>query len=216
MVNLSCVDVSLPGPSPAARQTPCEPNRMDLRSDRVSAEERALSMGQVPRIVWFTGLSGAGKSTISNLVDRHLTSLGKHCCLLDGDDVRTGLCKDLGFSHADRTENIRRVSEVARLMAGAGLIVLVAFISPYRADRAMARALVSREKFIEVYVDAPLALVEKRDVKGLYRLARSGKLKGLTGVDAPYEPPQNPEVHIDVARESAENAAHRIVQAVLG
>lgn len=182
---------------------------------RVTAEQRATSLGQRPRVVWFTGLSGAGKSTISNLVDRQLTDLGRHCCLLDGDDVRTGLCSDLGFSHADRTENIRRVSEVARLMVGAGLIVLVAFISPYRADRARARSLVGDDQFIEVYVDAPLELVEQRDVKGLYRRARSGRLPGFTGIDSPYEAPERPEIHVDTTTVSAEAAAQRIVDALL-
>ena len=143
-------------------------------------------------MLWFTGLSGAGKSTIANLVEKRLHALGRHTYLLDGDNVRHGLNQDLGFTEADRVENIRRVAEVAQLMVDAGLIVLVSFISPFRAERQMARELMAPGEFIEVFVDTPLAEAEKRDVKGLYRKARAGELKNFTGIDSPYEPPDSP------------------------
>jgi bifunctional enzyme CysN/CysC len=172
---------------------------------------RAASMGQTPRVVWLTGLSGAGKSTIANLVEKRLASLGRHTYLLDGDNVRHGLNKDLGFTDQDRVENIRRVAEVARLMVDAGLIVLVAFISPFRAERRMARELFATNEFVEVFVDTPLPVAEARDVKGLYRKARSGQLANFTGIDSPYEPPENPEIRIDTTQLSAEEAALAIV-----
>lgn len=177
----------------------------------VDRHAHAALKHQVPRIVWFTGLSGAGKSTVANLVEKRLHALGHHTYLLDGDNVRHGLNKDLGFSEADRVENIRRVAEVSRLMLDAGLIVLVSFISPFRSERAMARALVSEGEFIEVFVDTPLAVAEERDPKGLYRKARRGELKNFTGIDSPYEPPEQPELRIDTTAETAEQAAERIV-----
>ncbi|MCO5397401.1 sulfate adenylyltransferase subunit CysN [Ralstonia soli] len=177
----------------------------------VDRHAHAALKHQVPRIVWFTGLSGAGKSTVANLVEKRLHALGHHTYLLDGDNVRHGLNKDLGFSEADRVENIRRVAEVSRLMLDAGLIVLVSFISPFRSEREMARALVSEGEFIEVFVDTPLAVAEERDPKGLYRKARRGELKNFTGIDSPYEPPEQPELRIDTTAETAEQAAERIV-----
>jgi len=162
-------------------------------------------------VVWFTGLSGAGKSTIANLVEKKLHALGRHTYLLDGDNVRHGLNKDLGFTEADRVENIRRVAEVARLMVDAGLIVLVSFISPFRAERRMARELVAAGEFYEVFVDTPLSLAEQRDPKGLYKKARRGDLKNFTGIDSPYERPENPEIRIDTAAMSPEDAAEHIV-----
>jgi bifunctional enzyme CysN/CysC len=164
-----------------------------------------------PCIVWFTGLSGSGKSTIANLLEKKLHTLGRHTYLLDGDNVRHGLNKDLGFTEADRVENIRRVAEVARLMVDAGLIVLVSFISPFRAERRMARALVPRGEFCEVFVDTPLSVAEQRDPKGLYRKARKGDLKNFTGIDSPYEPPEQPEIRIDTLSTTAETAAERIL-----
>jgi bifunctional enzyme CysN/CysC len=149
----------------------------------------ALKMQQ-PAVLWFTGLSGSGKSTIANLVEKKLHALGKHTFLLDGDNVRHGLNKDLGFTDADRIENIRRVGEVAKLMTDAGLIVLTAFISPFRAERELVRGLLPAGEFIEVFIDTPLAEAEKRDVKGLYKKARSGELKNFTGIDSPYERPK--------------------------
>ncbi|SCB20796.1 sulfate adenylyltransferase subunit CysN [Cupriavidus alkaliphilus] len=177
----------------------------------VDRRAHAALKHQSPRIVWFTGLSGAGKSTIANLVEKRLHALGHHTYLLDGDNVRHGLNKDLGFSEADRIENIRRVAEVARLMLDAGLIVLVSFISPFRSEREMARALAGDGEFIEVFIDTPLAVAEQRDPKGLYRKARRGELKNFTGIDSPYEPPEHPEIRIDTTGDTAEQAAERIV-----
>ena len=177
----------------------------------VNKQSRAAHKRQTPRVLWLTGLSGAGKSTIANLVEKRLHSLGMHTYLLDGDNVRHGLNRDLGFSDADRVENIRRIAEVSRLMVDAGLIVLVAFISPFRAERAMARSLFDSGEFVEIFVDTPLAEAERRDPKGLYKKARAQKLKNFTGIDSPYEPPDSPELRIDTTSLSAEEAAQRIV-----
>jgi bifunctional enzyme CysN/CysC len=182
----------------------------------VSKTSRAAAKGQKPAILWFTGLSGAGKSTIANLVEKRLLAEGRHTYLLDGDNVRHGLNKDLGFTDADRVENIRRVGEVAALMADAGLIVLVSFISPFRAERELARGLAAPGEFFEVFVDTPLADAEARDVKGLYAKARAGELKHFTGIDSPYEPPETPEFRIDTTRTSPEEAAERIVARLIG
>ncbi len=180
----------------------------------VTRESRAQAKGQKPAVLWFTGLSGAGKSTIANLVEKRLLAEGKHTYLLDGDNVRHGLNRDLGFTEADRVENIRRVGEVARLMADAGLIVLVSFISPYRAERDMARALLAEGEFFEIHVATPLAVAEARDVKGLYAKARAGQLKNFTGIDSPYEPPLAAEIVIDTTKLRPEEAADRIVEAL--
>ncbi|WP_330114313.1 sulfate adenylyltransferase subunit CysN [Pseudomonas sp. JS3066] len=181
----------------------------------VNGPARAALKGQTPRILWFTGLSGAGKSTIANLVERRLHALGRHTYLLDGDNVRHGLNRDLGFSEADRVENIRRVGEVARLMLDAGLFTLVSFISPFRAERELARGLAGEGAFLEIFIDASLELAESRDPKGLYQKARRGELKNFTGIDSPYEPPLAPDIRIDTASESAEAAAERIVEYLL-
>ncbi|MEM9169320.1 MAG: sulfate adenylyltransferase subunit CysN [Pseudomonadota bacterium] len=173
--------------------------------------ERAGQKLQKPAVLWFTGLSGAGKSTIANLVEKRLFDLGRHTYTLDGDNVRHGLNNDLGFKDADRVENIRRVSEVARLMADAGLITLVSFISPFRAERAMARNLMGEGEFIEIHVDTPLDVAESRDVKGLYKKARAGEIKNFTGIDSPYEPPENPELTVNTVELTPEDAAERIV-----
>jgi bifunctional enzyme CysN/CysC len=178
----------------------------------IDKKARAGLKGQEPCVVWMTGLSGAGKSTISNLVDRKLHLRGRHTYVLDGDNVRHGLNKDLGFTAADRVENIRRVAEVARLMVDAGLIVIVSFISPFRAERRMARSLFDEDEFVEIFVDAPLPLAEQRDPKGLYRKARRGELKNFTGIDSPYEAPENPELRIDTSALSPEQAADRVIQ----
>ncbi|MCJ1883916.1 sulfate adenylyltransferase subunit CysN [Pseudomonas sp. LA21] len=181
----------------------------------VNREAHAALKGQTPRVLWFTGLSGAGKSTIANLVERKLHALGRHTYLLDGDNVRHGLNRDLGFTEADRVENIRRVAEVAKLMLDAGLITLVSFISPFRAERDMARNLAGEGNFLEIFVDTPLSLAEERDPKGLYQKARRGELKNFTGIDSPYEAPLSPEIRIDTRHESAEAAAERIVEILL-
>jgi len=163
-------------------------------------------------VLWFTGLSGAGKSTIANLVQKQLHALGRHTALLDGDNVRHGLNRDLGFTEADRVENIRRVAEVARLMVDAGLVVLVSFISPFRAERRMARELLEPGEFLEIFVQTPLAVAETRDPKGLYKKARSGQLKNFTGIDSPYEEPEYPEMRIDTTVLSPEQAANAIIE----
>ncbi len=180
----------------------------------VTRESRAEAKGQKPAVLWFTGLSGAGKSTIANLVEKRLLAEGKHTYLLDGDNVRHGLNRDLGFTEGDRVENIRRVGEVAKLMADAGLIVLVSFISPFRSERDMARALMVAGEFFEIHVATPLAVAEARDVKGLYAKARAGKLKNFTGIDSPYEAPLAPEIIIDTTVLRPEEAADRIVEAL--
>jgi bifunctional enzyme CysN/CysC len=177
----------------------------------INQQARAQLNGQRPCVIWLTGYSGAGKTTIANLVERKLHYLGRRTYLLDGDNVRHGLNKDLGFTAQDRVENIRRVAEVAKLMVDAGLIVLVSFISPFRAERAGARALVAEGEFIEVFVDTPLADAERRDAKGLYQKARRGELKNFTGIDSPYEAPEQPEIRIDTLQQSAEQAAEAIV-----
>ena len=177
----------------------------------VTRDFRAGLKNQKPAVLWFTGLSGAGKSTIANLVEKKLARMNRHTFLLDGDNVRHGLNKDLGFTDADRVENIRRVGEVAKLMTDAGVIVITAFISPFRQERDMVRQMMQPGEFVEVFIDTPLAAAEARDVKGLYRKARSGELKNFTGIDSPYEPPEDPEIHIDTTELSAEEAADAII-----
>ncbi|MDQ7777996.1 MAG: sulfate adenylyltransferase subunit CysN [Paracoccus aminovorans] len=181
----------------------------------VDREAHASLKNQKPAVVWFTGLSGSGKSTIANIVEKKLHALGKHTFLLDGDNIRHGLNRDLGFTDADRVENIRRVGEVAKLMTDAGLIVLTAFISPFRSERQMVRDLMAPGEFVEVFVDTPLAVAESRDVKGLYKKARAGQLKNFTGIDSPYELPQQAEITVNTVDLTPEDAAERIVQYVL-
>lgn len=177
----------------------------------VDQAARALQKQQKPQCIWFTGLSGSGKSTLANLLDKRLYAAGRHICLLDGDNLRLGLNRDLGFTDADRVENIRRVAEVARLMVDAGLIVLVSFISPFRQDRRMARALFKAGEFVEVFVDTPMEVCEDRDVKGLYAKARRGDLKNFTGIDSPYEAPECPELHLGPALLTPAECVEKII-----
>lgn len=172
---------------------------------------RAGQKNQKPCILWFTGLSGSGKSTIAGALEKRLYRLGHHTYLLDGDNVRHGLNKDLGFSDEDRVENIRRIGEVSRLFCDAGLLVLSAFISPFRADRAMVRALVEDAEFVEVFLDTPLEECERRDPKGLYKKARSGEIRNFTGIDSAYERPETPEVILNTAEQSVEEAVNYLV-----
>ncbi|RUO76971.1 adenylyl-sulfate kinase [Idiomarina seosinensis] len=180
----------------------------------VSHAERTQLNGHKPAILWYTGLSGSGKSTIANAVDRKLYERGCHTYLLDGDNVRHGLNKDLGFGDNDRVENIRRITEVANLFADAGLIVGTAFISPFKEDRAQARALAG-ERFIEVFVDTPIEICEQRDPKGLYKKARAGEIGNFTGISSPYEAPESAEVHLRTAEMSVEQAAQVVVDYLL-
>lgn len=190
-------------------------SNVQAQSLLIDRQQRARQKQQRPLVIWFTGLSGAGKSTIANLLEQGLVAAGRHTYLLDGDNVRLGLNRDLGFTDQDRVENLRRVTEVARLMFDAGLIVLVAFISPFRAERDRARERIGREHFVEVFIDTSLEVAEARDVKGLYGKARRGELGNLTGIGSAYEPPEAPEIHIDTRTESAEQAAQRILRHVL-
>ena len=177
----------------------------------VDATQRAAAKSQRACVLWFTGLSGSGKSTIPNILEKKLHALSHHTMLLDGDNVRHGLNRDLGFTDADRVENIRRVSEVSNLNMEAGLITLVSFISPFAAERQMAREMVGEGAFIEIYIDTPLAEAERRDVKGLYKKSRSGELKSFTGIDSPYEAPESPEIIVSTTEMDAEDAADRII-----
>jgi bifunctional enzyme CysN/CysC len=184
------------------------------QSVRVDKDARAEQNHHRPAVVWLTGLSGSGKSTIANIVESKLHALGTRTYLLDGDNVRHGLNRDLGFTDADRVENIRRIAEVSGLMVDAGLVVLVSFISPFAAERRLARDRVEDGEFIEVHVDTPLEVAEQRDPKGLYAKARSGQLSNFTGIDSPYEVPEAPEVHIDTTATTAEEAADQIIEAL--
>ena len=188
--------------------------RANLQPVEINHEASAEQTRPRQHIVWLTGLSGAGKTTIANLVAPKLLALGKHAFVLDGDNMRRGLNKDLGFTRADRIENVRRAGEVAKLMSDAGLTVIVAFISPFRAERELARRMAAPGEFIEVFIDTPLQIAEQRDVKGLYRKARAGELKDFTGIDSPYEAPESPDLHIDTTVTTAEQAAELIVQRV--
>ncbi|UUM30017.1 adenylyl-sulfate kinase [Vibrio japonicus] len=177
----------------------------------VSHQDRSDLKAQKPVVLWFTGLSGSGKSTVANAVESQLLSLGKHSYLLDGDNIRHGLNKDLGFSDHDRVENIRRIGEVAKLFVDSGTIVLTAFISPFIADREQARALVEKGQFLEVFIDTPLEVCEQRDPKGLYKKARAGEIKNFTGIDSSYEAPLSPEIHVETAGKSVEECAGLVV-----
>jgi bifunctional enzyme CysN/CysC len=190
---------------------PDRPENVHWQVTDVSREQRANLKNQKPAVLWLTGISGAGKSTIANLVEKKLASMNRHTFLLDGDNVRHGLSKDLGFTDADRFENIRRVGEVAKLLTDAGLIVISAFISPFRAERRMLREIIAPGEFFEVFIDTSLAHAEARDAKGLYKKARAGQLANFTGIDSPYEPPEAPELRIDTSVLTPEQAADAII-----
>ncbi len=190
-------------------------HNIHLQHVDVDKAARSAQKHQKSCVLWFAGLSGAGKSSIANLVEKKLHALGHHTYLLDGDNVRHGLNKDLGFTDADRVENIRRVAEVAKLMVDAGLIVLTAFISPFKSERRMARALVEEGEFVEIHVDTPLEVAESRDPKGLYRKARRGELKNFTGIDSPYEAPESPEIRLDTANRTVEEVADEVLSDLL-
>ncbi|UAA40097.1 adenylyl-sulfate kinase [Paraneptunicella aestuarii] len=177
---------------------------------KVDKQVRSEAMQQRPLVIWFTGLSGSGKSTLANLLEQKLVERSHYTYLLDGDNIRHGLCGDLGFSSKDRVENIRRISEVAKLFVDAGMIVLTAFISPFRADRDYCRNLLQAGEFVEIFVDTPLEECEKRDPKGLYQKARQGDIKDFTGIDSPYEQPENPEIHLKYDGSSAEQAVEQL------
>lgn len=181
-------------------------------NSHVSKKDRAELNGQKPFVVWLTGLSGSGKSTLANALDSYLFSRGFRSYLLDGDNVRHGLNRDLGFDHDSRVENIRRIGEVSKLMVDAGLIVITAFISPYRSDRDMVREMFPADEFIEVYLDAALTVCEQRDPKGLYKKAREGKITDFTGIDSPYEAPLNPEIVLNSDRQNVEQELHAVIQ----
>ena len=178
---------------------------------RVSREQRERLLGQKGVTLWFTGLSASGKSTIALLVDQMMAERGRHCCVLDGDNIRHGLNSDLGFSPADRNENIRRIGEVAKLFTQHGVVALTAFISPYRVDRDRNRAIQERGDFVEVYVNCPLEVCEQRDPRGLYAKARAGQIPEFTGISAPYEPPLEPEIVLHTEQETAEESAGRVI-----
>jgi bifunctional enzyme CysN/CysC len=177
----------------------------------VDKAARAELKDQAPFVLWLTGLPAAGKTALANVLEKELHRLGRHTYLLDGENIRQGLSKDLGFTDADRVENIRRVAEVARLMVEAGLVVIVASISPFRNERRMARALVEPDEFVEVFVDAPVEVAAARDPKGLYAKAERGELRNFTGTDSPYEPPEEPDVHVDTGTLTPEEAAERVL-----
>ena len=177
----------------------------------IDKQSRAEQKHQRPSVLWFTGLSGSGKSTIADIVEQKLHAMDRHTYLLDGDNVRHGLSRDLGFTDVDRVENIRRIGEVSKLMVDAGLMVQTAFISPFKAERRMVRDLMDQGEFLEIYIDAPLEVCEQRDPKGLYKMARAGKIKNFTGYDSPYEEPEQYELRLDTVELSAEQAADKII-----
>ncbi|NVN98660.1 MAG: adenylyl-sulfate kinase [Geobacteraceae bacterium] len=182
------------------------------QAETVDRSKRSALKGHQPQVIWFTGLSGSGKSTIANALESRLSSMGRHTMILDGDNIRHGLSRDLGFTEADRIENIRRIGEVAKLMTDAGLIVITAFISPFRAERSLVRAMIPESEFIEVFVDTPLQVCEERDVKGLYKKARNGEIPNFTGVNSPYEAPQSPELVVDASKLSVEDSVEKILK----
>ena len=196
--------------SPSNIQNPTSSNIIP-HLHHITKQDRSRIKSQTPCILWFTGLSGSGKSTIANAVEAKLNELKKHTYLLDGDNIRMGLNRGLGFSNEDRIENIRRIGEVAKLFVDAGIIVLTAFISPFQEERDRVRSLVGEDEFIEIFIDTPLKVCESRDPKGLYKKARKGEILNFTGIDSPYEAPKNPEIHIHNDGISTEEAAKQII-----
>lgn len=192
-----------------------EAHDLHTQAHSITRRDRERMGGHKGRVIWFTGLSGSGKSTMANALELELHARGLRTYLLDGDNVRQGLNKDLGFTDADRVENIRRIAEVARLMMDAGLIVMTAFISPFRREREMARALIGPENFLEVYISTPLAVCEQRDVKGLYKKARNGLLPNMTGLHSPYEAPEHPDIELDCSNAPAAQSLEKILHVVL-
>ena len=180
----------------------------------ITKNQRSKIKNQKACVFWMTGLSGAGKSTIANALEQRLHEMGKHTYLLDGDNVRHGLSQDLGFTEGDRVENLRRIAEVSKLMVDAGLIVISAFISPFKSERDAARAIFNEDEFFEVFIDAPLEVVEQRDTKGLYKRARAGEVKHFTGISSPYEAPQSPEIHLHTDLDSVEQSIDHIIQSI--
>ena len=195
----------------AATSLPHQSSNVEWHGMKIDKSLRSTSNGQKPCVLWFTGLSGAGKSTIADKLEQKLYQAGKRTYLLDGDNVRHGLNRDLGFSDEDRVENIRRIAEMSKLFVDAGLIVLVSFISPFRAEREMARTLMEDGEFIEIFVDTPLPVCEERDPKGLYKKARAGEIKQFTGIDSAYEPPQAPEITLKAAEHDPDALADQII-----
>lgn len=187
-------------------------NNIVWHQHQISKEDHSIQKSQKPCILWFTGLSGSGKSTIANALESQLYAMDKHTYLLDGDNIRHSLNKDLGFSDADRVENIRRIGEVSRLFVDAGLIVISAFISPFYSDRQIVRSLVNKEEFIEIYIDTSLEVCEQRDPKGLYKKARKGEIAEFTGISSPYEAPKDPEIHISTSLQSVEDSVSQILE----
>lgn len=192
-------------------QSPAD-NNLTWHDHKITKLERAKQKKQRPFLLWLTGLSGSGKSTIANALEHELFSMDQHSYILDGDNVRHGLNKDLGFSDADRVENIRRIAEMSKLFVDAGMIVVTAFISPFRAERQLARDLLDEGEFVEVFVKAPLDVCEERDPKGLYKKARQGEIKNFTGIDSPYEEPENPELVLDNAANTVEENVAKIIE----
>ena len=181
-------------------------------SHEITRKDRISKNGHLPKVLWFTGLSGSGKSTLASALETHFHNLGFNTYILDGDNIRSGLNSDLDFSDESRTENVRRISEVAKLFVDAGVIVLTAFISPFKSDRKTARDLIGDENFIEVHVDCPLEVCEQRDVKGLYKKARAGEIKHFTGIDSPFEEPENPDIKVDSANESLDDCLKKLIE----
>lgn len=192
------------------------PNNLVWHPHRVTKQDRAERNGQKPFVLWLTGLSGSGKSTLAGALEERVFAMGRHCYLLDGDNIRHGLNRDLGFGDADRVENIRRIGELSKILVDAGMIVIAAFISPFARDRALVRHLLDAGEFVEIYLSAPLDVCEQRDPKGLYRRARAGEIRHVTGIDSPYEPPAEPEVVVDTSARDVAGCVDEVLRYCVG